>query len=267
MTTNVTNTIKAAALIALGLAIAVMGIYVANADDAPGAAVIGFVLMLAAVLCGLWTARNRLPIWAGRAALAGAVFVAAFSAFLTHAVTVAAPLFAQPPDVPSVIDSAPPPQYAAAVERARELVRAAILEQYAQCQQHPWKSGEVPLVAAWLAQNKSALDRMIAASRRTHFYSPLTAPESNELLMNCLLPELMVLREVARAFTVRAMLQIGEGAGETAETDLLACHRLARHAGQSPLMIHGLNAIAIDGMAQAGDQALAASGSTPLAAE
>jgi CubicO group peptidase (beta-lactamase class C family) len=31
--------------------------------------------------------------------------------------------------VPSVIDSAPPPQYAAAVERARELARAAILEQ------------------------------------------------------------------------------------------------------------------------------------------
>ncbi|HEU4892774.1 MAG TPA: hypothetical protein VFT47_14560 [Vicinamibacterales bacterium] len=55
--------------------------------------------------------------------------IAAFAAFLTHAVTVAAPLFAQPPDVPSAIDSAPPPQYAAAVERARELVRAAVLEQ------------------------------------------------------------------------------------------------------------------------------------------
>jgi CubicO group peptidase (beta-lactamase class C family) len=39
------------------------------------------------------------------------------------------PLFAQPQEVPSVIDSAPLPQYAAAVERARELVRAAVLEQ------------------------------------------------------------------------------------------------------------------------------------------
>ncbi len=53
----------------------------------------------------------------------------AFAALLTHAVTVTAPLFAQPPDVPSIIDSAPPRQYAAAVERARELVRAAVLEQ------------------------------------------------------------------------------------------------------------------------------------------
>ena len=40
-----------------------------------------------------------------------------------------APLFAQPQDVPSVVDSAPSPQYAATVERARELVRAAVLEQ------------------------------------------------------------------------------------------------------------------------------------------
>ncbi len=35
MTSTVTNTSKAAALIALGVAIAAMGIYVANADDAP----------------------------------------------------------------------------------------------------------------------------------------------------------------------------------------------------------------------------------------
>jgi len=129
MTSTVTNPVKAFALIALGLAIAAMGIYVANADDAPGAAVIGFLLMLAAVLFGVRTARNRLPIWAGRTALALGVLIAAFAAFLTHAVTVAAPLFAQPPDVPSVSESAPSPQWAAAVDRARELVRAAVLVQ------------------------------------------------------------------------------------------------------------------------------------------
>ena len=126
MTSSVTNPVKAFALIALGLAMAAMGIYVA--DDAPGAAVIGFLLMLAAVLFGVRTARNRLPIWAGRTALAVGVLVAAFAAFLTHAVTVAAPLFAQPPDVPSVSESAPPPQWAAAVDRARPMVRAAIVE-------------------------------------------------------------------------------------------------------------------------------------------
>jgi hypothetical protein len=129
MTSSVTNPVKAFALIALGLAIAAMGIYVANADDAPGAAVIGFLLMLAAVLFGVRTTRNRLPIWAWRTALAVGVLIAAFAAFLTHAVTVAAPLFAQPPDVPSVSESAHSPQWAAAVDRARPMVRAAIVEQ------------------------------------------------------------------------------------------------------------------------------------------
>jgi Beta-lactamase len=128
MTSSVTNPVKAFTLIALGLAMAAMGMYVAN-DDPPGAPVGGFLLMAAAVLLGVRTARNRLPIWAGRTALAVGVLIAAFAAFLTHAVTVAAPLFAQPPDVPSVSKSAPSPQWAAAVDRARPMVRAAIVEQ------------------------------------------------------------------------------------------------------------------------------------------
>ena len=129
MTSSVTNPGKAFARIALALAIAAMGIYVAEVDDAPGAAAMGFVLMLAAVVLGLRTARSRLPIWAGRTALAVGVLVAAFAGFLTHAVTEAAPLFAQAPDVPSVSASATTPQWAAAVGRAQSMVRAAIVEQ------------------------------------------------------------------------------------------------------------------------------------------
>jgi hypothetical protein len=129
VTSTVTNNVKAAALIALALAIGAMGIYVADADDAPGAAVIGLLLMICAVVLGVKAARNRLPAWAARTALAVGVLIAAFAAFLTHAVAVTVPLFAQQQGVPSVIDSAPSPQYAGAVERARELVRAAVLEQ------------------------------------------------------------------------------------------------------------------------------------------
>jgi hypothetical protein len=121
--------VKAFTLIALGLAIAAMGIYVADADDAPGAAVLGMLLMVVGVVLGVRAARNRLPVWAARTALAVGVAVAAFAAFLTHGVVVTAPLFPQSQEVPSVIDSAPAPQYAAAVERARELVRSAVLEQ------------------------------------------------------------------------------------------------------------------------------------------
>jgi hypothetical protein len=129
MTATVTNNVKAAALIALALAIGAMGIYVGDADDAPGAAVIGLLMMIGAVVLGVKAARNRLPPWAARTALAVGILVAGFAAFLTHTVAVRAPLFAQPQEVPSVIDSAPGPPYAAAVERARELARAAVLEQ------------------------------------------------------------------------------------------------------------------------------------------
>ena len=129
MKTTVMNPVKGFTLFALGLAIAAMGIYVADADDAPGAAVIGMLLMAVGVVLGVRAARNRLPMWAARTALAVGVVVAAFAAFLTHGVVVTAPLFPQSQAVPSVVDSAPAPQYAAAVERARELVRSAVLEQ------------------------------------------------------------------------------------------------------------------------------------------
>jgi hypothetical protein len=129
MTTSVTNPVKTFVLIALGLAIAAMGLYVANADDAPGAAVIGFLLMIGSVVFGVKSARNRLSIWAARSVLVVGILMAGFAAFLTHAVTVNAALFAQPKDVPSVGKPAPAPEWAVAVDRARSMVRAAILEQ------------------------------------------------------------------------------------------------------------------------------------------
>jgi hypothetical protein len=132
MTPPVTNA-KAPALIALALAIAAIGIYVAYADDASltglGPAGIGLLLMAIGVVLGVRAARNKLPAWAARTVLALGVLTAVAAALLIHGVAVAAPLFPQPRDVPSVVESAPSPQYAAAVERARELVRAAVLEQ------------------------------------------------------------------------------------------------------------------------------------------
>ncbi|MEO5824045.1 MAG: serine hydrolase [Vicinamibacteraceae bacterium] len=129
MTTTVTNRVKALTLVGLGLAIATMGIYVADADDAPGAAVIGMVLLVAGVVLGVRAARNRLPMWAARTALAVGVVVAALAAFLTHGVVVTAALFPPSQAVPSVVASKPAPHDAAAIELARAIVRTAVLEQ------------------------------------------------------------------------------------------------------------------------------------------
>jgi hypothetical protein len=106
-----------------------MGIYVANADDAPGAAGLSMLLMVAGVVLGVKAARNRLSKWAARTAIAVGAVAAGFAAFLTHGVTVTAALFPESRDVPSVVGLTPSPQYAAAVERARQLVRAAIVGQ------------------------------------------------------------------------------------------------------------------------------------------
>jgi len=128
MTSSVTNPGKAFARIALALAMAAMGIYVARSDP-PGGAVVGFLLMLAAILFGVRTVRSRLPTWVGRTAVAVGALIAAFAASLIHSNKVEAPLFALAPGVPSVSASAAPPQWAAAVDRARPMVRAAIVEQ------------------------------------------------------------------------------------------------------------------------------------------
>jgi len=66
----------------------------------------------------------------GLAVAARGIYVAAaFAAFLTHGIVVTAPLFPQSQEMPSVAASAASPQYAEVVERARELVRSAVLEQ------------------------------------------------------------------------------------------------------------------------------------------
>lgn len=129
MTTSLPNPGKALLLILLAVAIGVMGAYVASADDAPGAAVIGLLLMLGGIVLGVRAARNRLPAWAVRASLIGGALVAAFAAFLTHATVVAAPLFVQPEDVPSVLDSPVAAPWAAAAGRARDLARRALSDQ------------------------------------------------------------------------------------------------------------------------------------------
>lgn len=70
MTAPATNAMQALTLIALGLAIGAMGIYVGEVDDAPGAGGLDLRLMAAGVVLGVSALRNRLPAWAGRTVLA-----------------------------------------------------------------------------------------------------------------------------------------------------------------------------------------------------
>ena len=56
---SVTNFVMALGLVAIGIAIGAAGIYLGDTDDAPGAALIGILLMIGMVALGVRTARRK----------------------------------------------------------------------------------------------------------------------------------------------------------------------------------------------------------------
>ena len=59
MKSPVTNVLMALGLVAIGVAIGAAGIYIGDTDDAPGAALIGILLMIGAVALGARIARRK----------------------------------------------------------------------------------------------------------------------------------------------------------------------------------------------------------------
>ena len=56
---SVMNLVAGLGLVAIGVAFAAAGIYIGDTDDAPGAALIGIVLMIGAVVLGVRIARRK----------------------------------------------------------------------------------------------------------------------------------------------------------------------------------------------------------------
>ena len=59
MKSPLTNVLITLGLIAIGVGIAAAGIYIGETDDAPGAALLGLLLMLGAVALAVRTARHK----------------------------------------------------------------------------------------------------------------------------------------------------------------------------------------------------------------
>jgi hypothetical protein len=59
MKTSLTNVLMALGLIAIGIGLAAAGIYIGETDDAPGAALIGILLMIGTLVLGVRTARHK----------------------------------------------------------------------------------------------------------------------------------------------------------------------------------------------------------------
>lgn len=59
MKSSATNVLKAVGLVAIGIAVGAAGIYIGETDDAPGAALMGILLMIGAVALGVRTGRRK----------------------------------------------------------------------------------------------------------------------------------------------------------------------------------------------------------------
>lgn len=59
MTSSIGNWVLASSLVAIGVAFAIAGIYIGDTDDAPGAALLGILLMVGAVAFAVKTVRRK----------------------------------------------------------------------------------------------------------------------------------------------------------------------------------------------------------------
>ena len=59
MRSSVKNLVMALGLVVMGIAFAAAGIYLGDTDDAPGAALMGLLLMIGPVVLGARTARRK----------------------------------------------------------------------------------------------------------------------------------------------------------------------------------------------------------------
>ena len=59
MKSPVSNVVITIGIVAIGVALAAAGIYVGDTDDAPGAALIGILLLIGAVALGVTTVRRK----------------------------------------------------------------------------------------------------------------------------------------------------------------------------------------------------------------
>ncbi len=127
-------------------------------------------------------------------------------------------------------------------------------DQQNQAMSRPWSRKEFPLIATWVDANAAALTLAVQASQKPRLFIPLVAPE-NESLLNASLEGVQRMRSIARLLAARAMLALHEGRVEEAQTDLLACHRLASLLGHQSTMIEALVSYALDALACRADLA------------
>lgn len=127
-----------------------------------------------------------------------------------------------------------------------------LLELYDKCMEKPWNEKQLPKVSEWLKANAAAMRSIERASHLPRFYTPIFIElsegafgvhqdGSGRFIATSS-------RNVARAFTARAMLRIGTENVEGAIDDLLTLRRMSRLLDQQPSLITGFVAHSLRAM-------------------
>ncbi len=135
-------------------------------------------------------------------------------------------------------------------ENQQIIVRQPAEEVIDRAMSRPWTSEQVPPLADWVVRNEKPLALLIEASQRPKWWSPSPSLLDDTYAggIAILLPDIQTIRDVARAFNLRAMWHVGEGRLPEAWNDLKVNFRLARVTGEGPTLIGQLVAIAVDGI-------------------
>lgn len=128
----------------------------------------------------------------------------------------------------------------------------AVYDFQGRANQRPWAPQDCPPLAEWLKANEKPLALAAEAVKRPEYFNPLCSRREEggpSNLIGSLLPSVQKCRELASAFTCRAMLRLKEGKYDDAWQDLLACHRLGQLITRGATLIESLVGIAISQIA------------------
>jgi hypothetical protein len=129
-----------------------------------------------------------------------------------------------------------------------ELIDEILFESTAE----PWTTEQFPEIAEWIRENSNALDVLVEAATRSHYYSPRPESlieDSQQSLLLMDIPDASAVRDACRHLCRRAMWHVGEQRPAEAWSDIRAVYQLAQHLARSPTLTVQLVAISADAVA------------------
>ncbi|HEV3143531.1 MAG TPA: hypothetical protein VGZ47_06555 [Gemmataceae bacterium] len=128
--------------------------------------------------------------------------------------------------------------------------RDEFLQRAGHAMQWPWLAEDEPELANWIERNEKPLAIIAQAAQKSEYYNPLVPKRWTEdwptSLIQSLLPNAQVCREVVAVLCARAMSQMNQGNTGVAWHVLITCHRFCRLLQRGGTLIELLIGIACE---------------------